>query len=35
MDSLKDFASGIISGWTQILVGQPFDYVKTNVQLSS
>jgi Mitochondrial carrier protein len=27
-----DFLCGLIAGWSQIIVGQPFDFVKVRVQ---
>ena len=35
MDNIFDFASGLFAGWSQILVGQPFDYLKTKCQISA
>jgi hypothetical protein len=32
---LQDFISGLLAGWSQILVGQPFDFVKVKAQLES
>lgn len=28
---LKDFASGCVSGWTQVFVMQPFDLIKVRL----
>lgn len=28
---LKDFVSGCVSGWTQVLVMQPFDLIKVRL----
>lgn len=30
-DVLKDFISGCVSGWTQVLVMQPFEIVKVRL----
>jgi len=27
-----DFFCGLVAGWTQILVGQPFDFIKVRIQ---
>jgi hypothetical protein len=29
---IEDLLCGIIAGWSQIIVGQPFDYVKVVAQ---
>jgi hypothetical protein len=28
----QDFICGLFAGWSQILTGQPFDYIKTIYQ---
>lgn len=30
-DGLKDFISGCVSGWTQVLVMQPFEIIKVRL----
>ena len=30
---LLDFACGLMAGWTQILIGQPLDFLKTKYQI--
>ena len=34
MSSTLDFLCGLAAGWSQILTGQPLDYIKTKFQLS-
>lgn len=34
MENIKDFICGLMAGWSQIVTGQPFDYIKTHFQLS-
>lgn len=29
---LKDFCCGLLAGWAQVIVGQPFDFVKVKIQ---
>ena len=29
---IQDLFCGIIAGWSQIIVGQPFDFIKVKVQ---
>ena len=31
LDVLKDFACGCVSGWTQVIVMQPFEIVKVRL----
>jgi solute carrier family 25 protein 38 len=33
MFNLKDFICGITAGWTQVIIGQPLDYIKIKIQL--
>ena len=35
METLTDFLCGLAAGWSQIITGQPFDYLKTKAQLSN
>jgi hypothetical protein len=35
MSSTLDFVCGIGAGWSQIVTGQPLDYIKTKYQLSN
>lgn len=30
--SIKDFTAGVISGWTQVLIMQPFEIIKVRLQ---
>ncbi len=32
--NIQDFASGLLAGWAQLLVGQPLDFIKVRVQTS-
>jgi|688.fasta_scaffold239062_1 hypothetical protein len=34
MSSTLDFVCGIAAGWSQIVTGQPLDYIKTKYQVS-
>jgi hypothetical protein len=33
--ALKDIAAGFISGWTQVMIMQPFEIVKIRLQTQS
>lgn len=33
--SLKDIISGFVSGWTQVIIMQPFEIVKIRLQTQS
>lgn len=33
--NLVDFYCGLVAGWSQVLIGQPFDFIKTKIQSSS
>ena len=33
--NIADFLCGLVAGWTQVLVGQPFDFVKVKVQTAT
>lgn len=35
MSTTLDFVCGLAAGWSQILTGQPLDFIKTKYQLSS
>lgn len=35
MSSTLDFLCGLAAGWSQILTGQPFDFIKLKYQLSN
>jgi len=30
--NISDFVCGLFAGWTQVIVGQPFDFIKVKVQ---
>lgn len=30
--NIIDFVCGLFAGWTQVLIGQPFDFVKVKIQ---
>ena len=32
---IADFLCGLAAGWSQIIVGQPFDFIKTKYQMSN
>lgn len=32
--NLKDFISGLMGGFAQTIVGQPMDYIKTQIQMA-
>ena len=32
--NMIDFACGVVAGWSQILIGQPFDFIKVKIQTS-
>lgn len=34
MTSTLDFCCGLLAGWSQIITGQPLDFIKTKYQLS-
>lgn len=34
-DSLVNFVAGLAAGWSQIIIGAPFDFVKTKIQTSA
>jgi hypothetical protein len=34
MSTTLDFLCGLAAGWSQIVTGQPLDYIKTKFQLS-
>lgn len=34
MSTTLDFFCGLAAGWSQILTGQPLDFIKTKYQLS-
>jgi hypothetical protein len=31
----QDFLCGLFAGWSQIIFGQPFDYIKVRLQTES
>jgi hypothetical protein len=31
----QDFIFGLLAGWSQIIVGQPFDFIKVKLQTES
>lgn len=33
--ALKDFTGGVISGWTQVMIMQPFEIIKVRLQTQS
>lgn len=33
--ALKDITAGFVSGWTQVLIMQPFEIVKIRLQIQS
>jgi len=33
--NLQDFLCGLTAGWTQIILGQPFDFVKVKIQTAT
>ena len=33
--SVLDFMCGLAAGWSQIITGQPLDFIKTKYQLTS
>jgi len=35
MSSTLDFVCGVLAGWSQVLVGQPLDFIKMKYQTSS
>lgn len=35
MQTAFDFACGLMAGWSQLIIGQPFDFLKTKSQLSN
>ena len=35
METIYNFTCGLAAGWSQILIGQPFDIIKTKAQLST
>jgi hypothetical protein len=30
--NISDFCCGLLAGWAQVIVGQPFDFVKVRIQ---
>jgi solute carrier family 25 (mitochondrial carnitine/acylcarnitine transporter), member 20/29 len=30
--NVSDFVCGLCAGWTQVIVGQPFDFIKVRIQ---
>jgi solute carrier family 25 (mitochondrial carnitine/acylcarnitine transporter), member 20/29 len=30
--NISDFCCGLLAGWAQVIVGQPFDFVKVKIQ---
>jgi hypothetical protein len=30
--NVSDFCCGLLAGWAQVIVGQPFDFVKVKIQ---
>lgn len=35
MQAVKDFTAGVISGWVQVLIMQPFEIIKVRLQTQS
>ena len=35
METFTDFICGLVAGWSQIITGQPLDYLKTQSQLTN
>jgi solute carrier family 25 carnitine/acylcarnitine transporter 20/29 len=33
--NIPDFVCGLFAGWTQVMIGQPFDFVKVKIQTST
>jgi hypothetical protein len=33
--NIGDFFCGLLAGWSQVLVGQPLDFIKVRIQTSS
>lgn len=35
MSTTLDFICGLAAGWSQIITGQPLDFIKTKIQLAN
>ena len=33
--NISDFVCGLFAGWTQVIIGQPFDFVKVKIQTAT
>lgn len=33
--NITDFFCGLLAGWTQVVVGQPFDFIKVRIQTAT
>lgn len=33
--NITDFVCGLCAGWTQVIIGQPFDFVKVKIQTAT
>ena len=33
--NITDFVCGLFAGWTQVIIGQPFDFIKVKIQAST